>query len=75
MESEWKHDLDMLDLRELTDHLYLVEEIPMARVQELCDDHVIDCYKFVSTWHKLLDESHKVMDRVEERMEAIPGSP
>ena len=75
MESDYKHDLDMLDLRELTDHLYLVEEIPMARIQELCDDYVIDCYKFVSTWHKLLDESHKVMDRVEERMEAIPGSP
>ena len=73
MASEWAADLDMLDLRELADHLWLVEEIPVARIQELCDENVIDCYRFVSTWMKLLDESHKVMDRVEERMEAIPG--
>ena len=73
MVSEWAADLDMLDLRELTDHLQLVEEIPVARIQELCDDHVIECYKFVSSWEKLMDEMHKVMDRVEERMEAIPS--
>lgn len=73
--SEWANDLDMLDLRELADHLWTVEEIPMARIQELCDEHVIDIYKFNSAWLKLLDESHRVMDKVEERMEAIPGSP
>ena len=73
MSKEWSDSLDTLDLRELADHLYLVEEIPMDRIQELCDDHLIDCYKFSSAWIKLLDESHKVMDRVEERMEAIQG--
>jgi len=71
--SEWAADLDMLDLRELTDHLQLVEEIPVARIVELCDENVIECYKFVSSWEKLMDEMHKVMDRAEERMEAIPG--
>ena len=71
--SEYKNDLDLLDLRELADHLWLVEEIPMARIQELCDENLIDCYRFQSAWLKLLDESHKVMDRVEERMEALPG--
>ena len=45
----------------------------MDRIQALCDEHVIDCYKFNSLWIKLLDESHKVMGRVEERMEAIPS--
>ena len=75
MASEWANDIDMSELRELADHLWLVEEIPISRIEELCSAHVIDCYKFVSGWHKLLDESHKVMDRVEERMEAIPGSP
>ena len=73
MLSEWAADLDMLDLRELADHLWLVEEIPMARIQELCDENLIDCYRLQSAWLKLLDESHKVMDRVEERMEAIDG--
>ena len=73
MASEWAADLDMVDLRELADHLWLVEEIPMARIQELCDDHVIDCYRFHSAWLTLLDESHKVMDEAEMRMEAIPG--
>lgn len=72
--SEWEYDLDMLDLRELTDHLWLVEEIPVARIQELCNDHVIDCYKFVSCWEKLMDAMHVVMNTTEERMEAIPGS-
>ena len=71
--GEWAADLDMLDLRELADHLWLVEEIPVARIQELCDDHVIDCYKFVSCWEKLMDAMHTVMDQCEERMEAIPG--
>ena len=71
--GEWAADLDMLDLRELADHLWLVEEIPVARIQELCDEHVIDCYKFVSCWEKLMDAMHKVMDQCEERMEAIPG--
>ena len=71
--SEWASDIDMSELRELTDHLWLVEEIPMARIQELCDEHVIDCYRFHSAWLKLLEESHKVMDEAEMRMEAIPG--
>ena len=73
MVNEWAADLDMLDLRELADHLWLVEEIPVARIVELCDENVIECYKFVSSWEKLMDEMHKVMDRVEERMEAIPS--
>ena len=72
--SEWASDIDMSELRELADHLWLVEEIPMARIQAICDEHVIDCYKFNSLWIKLLDESHKVMSVAEERMEAIPGS-
>ena len=73
MVSEWAADLDMLDLRELADHLWTVEEIPVARIQELCDENAIDCYKFVSSWEKLMDEMHKVMDTCEERMEAIQG--
>ena len=71
--SNWAHDIDMSELRELTEHLWLVEEIPMDRIQALCDEHVIDIYKFNSLWIKLLDESHKVMGRAEERMEAIPS--
>ena len=71
--SNWAHDIDMSELRELCDHLWSVEEINVSRVQALCDEHVIDCYRFQSAWLKLLDESHKVMNVAEERMEAIPG--
>ena len=71
--SEWAADLDMLDLRELTDNLQLVEEIPVARIQELCDDHGIGCYKFVSGWEKLMDAMHVVMSECEMKMEVIPG--
>lgn len=71
--SEWSNDVDMVELRELCDHMWLIEEIPMARIQDLCSEHVIDCYKFNSLWLKLLDESHKIVSRAEERMEAIPG--
>ena len=42
MASEWANDIDMRELRELCDHLWLVEEIPMDRIQALCDEHVID---------------------------------
>ena len=73
MGKEWSGSLDRLDLRELPDHLWAVGEIPIARIRELCDDRVIECYRFISTWHKLMDEMCKVMDRVEERMEAIDG--
>ena len=73
MAREWANDIDMHELRELADHLWSVEEVPMDRIQALCDEHVIDCYKFNSLWLKLLDESHRVMDRCEERMEAIDG--
>ena len=72
--SEWEYDLDMAELRELMDMVWMVEELPMAKIQDLCEDHVIEHYKFASLWNKLLDESHKVMARIEERMEAIPGS-
>jgi hypothetical protein len=72
--SEGVYDLDMAVLRELMEMVWLVEEIPMAKIQDLCEDHVIEHYKFASLWNKLLDESHKVMARIEERMEAIPGS-
>ena len=71
--SEWAHDIDMSELRQLSDDLWLVEEIPVARIQDLCDDHVIDCYRFQSAWLKLLDESHSLMGLVEQRMEAIPS--
>ena len=71
--GEWAQDIDVSELRQLADDLWLVEEIPMARIQELCNEHVIDCYRFHSAWLKLLDESHKVMDEAEMRMEAIPG--
>jgi len=73
MVSEWAADMDMRDLRELADHLWLVEEIPVARIVELCEENVIDCYKFVSGWEKLMDEMNFVMSRCEERMEAIPS--
>ena len=71
--GKWSAELNLLDLRELSDHLWLVEEIPVGRIQELCDENVIDCYKFVSCWEKLMDEMHAVMNKCEERMEAIPG--
>jgi len=72
--SEWASDIDMSELRELTDLLWAVEEIEVAKIQELCDEHVIDCYRFVSCWEKLMDAMHVVMATTEERMEAIPGS-
>jgi len=70
--GEWANDIDMSELRQLADDLWLIEEIPMDRITELCNEHVIDCYKFVSAWHKLMDEMHRVMNTTEERMEALP---
>ena len=71
--SEWADDMDMSELRELCDHMMLIEEIPMARINDLCIDHVIDSYRFNSMWLKLLDESYAVVAQAEERMEAIPS--
>ncbi len=73
MSKEHSDAISMLELQELADHLFLVEEIPVARIVEISGDHVIDCYKFVSYWEKLMDAMHYVMDQTEERMEAIQG--
>jgi hypothetical protein len=70
--SEWEYDMDMAALRELTDCLWLVEEIPVARIRELSNEHVIECQRFITLWEKLLDVSHEMTNVAEERMEAIP---
>lgn len=70
--SEWEYDTDMAALRELTDCLWMVEEIPVARILELSSDHVIESQRFLTLWEKLLDVSHEMTNVAEERMEAIP---
>jgi hypothetical protein len=73
MASEYEKELDALDLRELGEHMWLVEEIPMARIQELCDYHEIRSYKFHSAWLALLEASHSIMDKVDELAGGIQG--
>ena len=71
--SEWSDDDDVAGLRELSDLVYTVEEIPMDRIGELCSYFGIRSYKFHSAWLALLEASHSVMDRVDELHGRYPG--
>lgn len=64
--KEWQDAQDVACLRELSDLIYMVEEVPMDRIQELCDRFAIRSYKFHSAWLGLLDASHSLMDKVDD---------
>jgi hypothetical protein len=52
----------------LIDAIWPVEEIEIARIRELCDDHGISCEKFIELWGRLCDEAHIIINQAEERI-------
>lgn len=69
--KDWEREEAHRELWSLINAVALVENIPMHKIEELCNAHVIDCYRFNSTWLKLVDECHKIIGVAEERMEAF----
>ena len=65
---DWRHDQKVSELWSLIDAVWPVEEIEVARIRDLCDEHGISCEKFIETWRQLCDESHIIINQAEEKI-------
>ena len=65
---DWRDEDIAAELWLLIDEVYAVEEIEIARIRDLCDDHGISCERFIEVWNKLCDEAHIIINQAEERI-------
>ena len=65
---DWRADQQASELWSLIDAIWVVEEIEIARIRELCDDYGISCEKFIEVWNRLCDEAHIIINQAEERI-------
>ena len=65
---DWRADQKASELWSLVDAVWAVEEIEIAKIRDLCDDHGISCEKFIEVWNKLCDEGHIIINQAEERI-------
>ncbi len=64
----WRADQRASEMWSLIDAIWVVEEIEIARIRELCDDYGISCEKFIEVWNRLCDEAHIIINQAEERI-------
>ena len=65
---DWRDEDIASELWLLIDEVWAVEEIEIARIRDLCDDHGISCERFIEVWNKLCDEAHIIINQAEERI-------
>jgi len=65
---DWRDEDRASELWSLIDLVWLVEEIEIARIRDLCDEHGISCEKFIEVWNTLCDEAHIIINQAEERI-------
>ena len=65
---DWRLDQDNSELFSIVDLVWVVEEIDIAHLESLCDEHGISCHRFVEVWRDLCDEAHKIINTAEEKM-------
>ena len=65
---DWRHEDTVSELWSLIDAVWVVEEIEISRIRDLCDDHGISCEKFIELWGRLCDEAHIIINQAEERI-------
>jgi hypothetical protein len=65
---DWRHEDRVAQLWALIDELWVVEEIEIARIRDLCDENEISCERFIEVWRELCDESHIIINQAEERI-------
>lgn len=68
MSDDWRADDLSAELWQLINDVCLIEEIPVARIVDMCDEHQLDAYKFVSSWEKCVDQCHALVTKIEEKM-------
>ena len=65
---DWRADQKAGELWTLVDAVWAVEEIEIAKIRDLCDDHGISCEKFIEIWGRLCDEGHIIINQAEEKI-------
>ena len=65
---DWRDEQEVLELWSIVDALWVVEEIEIAKIRDLCDAHGIRCERFVEVWEKLCDEAYILINQAEERI-------
>ena len=65
---DWRADDRAAQLWLLIDEVWVVEEVEIARIRDLCDEHGISCERFIEVWRDLCDEAHIIINQAEERI-------
>ena len=65
---DWRSDQRASEMWSLIDAIWVVEEIEIAKIRELCDDYGISCEKFIELWGRLCDEASIIINQAEERI-------
>ena len=65
---DWRADQRASEMWSLIDAIWVVEEIEIAKIRELCDDYGISCEKFIELWGRLCDEASIIINQAEERI-------
>ena len=65
---DWRAEDRVAELWRLIDELWVVEDIEIAKIRDICDEHGISCEKFIEVWNELCDESHIIISQAEERI-------
>ncbi len=65
---DWRHEDKVSQMWSLIDEVWVVEEIEIARIRDLCDEHGISCEKFIEVWRDLCNEAHIIINQAEERI-------
>ena len=65
---DWRSDQRLSELWSIVEMASEVEEIPIARLREACDEYGISCERYIEVWDRLCDEAYIVINQAEEKM-------
>lgn len=65
---DWQDEDNARDLNRLIDMVYPVEEFDIGSIVDICDTQGIEHGRFVKAWETLLDESHEIINRAEDKL-------
>jgi hypothetical protein len=68
---DWRSDQRLSELWSIVEMAGDVEEIPIARLKDMCDEHGISCERFIEVWRTLCDEGYIIINQAEEKMSHV----
>jgi hypothetical protein len=68
---DWRSDQRLSELWSIVEMAGEVEELPIARLRDMCDEYGISCERYIEVWGKLCDEAYIVINQAEEKMSDV----